>query len=149
MKLIPTVVGNKLAPKMLRLEAGSPKILFVAGVASMVGSTVLACRSTLKLEEVLDKTQSNLDTANRLEHPDYSEQDRQKDKTIIYTRAAVELGKLYAPSLVLGVAGITMLTKSHNILQERNAAITAAYVALDKGFKEYRARVVDKYGSQE
>jgi hypothetical protein len=149
MKLIPTAVGNKLAPKMLRLEAGSPKILFVAGVASMVGSTVLACRSTLKLEEVLDKTQSDLQTANTLEHRDYSEQDRQKDKTIIYTRAAVELGKLYAPSLVLGVAGITMLTKSHNILQERNAALTAAYVALDKGFKEYRSRVVAKYGTQE
>jgi hypothetical protein len=149
MKLIPTALANRVGRQMLKVEAGSPKILFVAGVASMVGSTVLACRSTLKLEEVLEKTQDDLATANTLEHRDYSDQDRQKDKTIIYTRAAVELGKLYAPSLVLGVAGITMLTKSHNILQERNAAITAAYVALDKGFKEYRSRVVAKYGTQE
>jgi len=149
MKFIPNALSNKLGRQMLKAEAGSPKILFVAGVASMVGSTVLACRSTLHLEEVLEKTQSDLHTANTLEHRDYSDQDRQKDKTIIYTRAAVDVAKLYAPSLILGVAGITMLTKSHNILQERNAALTAAYVALDKGFKEYRSRVIEKYGSQE
>jgi hypothetical protein len=115
----------------------------------MVGSTVLACRSTLKLEEVLERTQSDLNTANTLEHREYSEEDRQKDKTIIYTRAAVDIGKLYAPSIALGLAGIACLTKSHNILEQRNAALTAAYVALDKGFKEYRARVVTKYGAQE
>jgi hypothetical protein len=152
MKLVPTVLSNKLAPRMLKLEAGSPKILFGVGVVSMVGSTVLACRSTLKLEEVLDRAQDNLRTAQQLveaEDPRYTEEDQQKDKLIIYTRSAVEIGKLYGPSLVLGVAGITCLTKSHNILQERNAALTAAYVALDKGFKEYRARVVEKYGTQE
>ncbi len=149
MRLIPTALANRAGRQMLKLEAGSPKILFGIGVVSMVGSTVLACRSTLKLEEVLETTQSDLATANSLEHREYSEEDRTRDKTIIYTRAAVQIGKLYAPSLILGVAGITCLTKSHNILQERNAALTAAYVALDKGFKEYRARVVEKYGTQE
>ncbi len=135
--------------QMLKLDKGSPKILFGVGVASMVGSTVLACRATLKLESLLEITQDNLEGIKNLEHPEYSEDDRQKDRVIVYTRTAVEFGKLYGPSIVLGVAGITMLTKSHNILQERNAALTAAYVALDKGFKEYRSRVVDKYGEQE
>jgi len=134
---------------MLKLESSSPKLLFGAGVVSMVGSTVLACRATLKLEDVLAKTQSNLELANNLEHPEYSEEDRQKDKVIIYTRSAVELGKLYAPAIVLGAAGIGMLTKSHNILEQRNAALTAAYVALDRGFREYRSRVVERYGEQE
>lgn len=146
MKFIPTALSHKLAPRMLKLEKDSPRILFGVGVVSMVGSTVLACRSTLKLEEVLERTQSDLDTANTLEHREYSEEDRTRDKTVIYTRAVVDVAKLYAPSVVLGVAGITMLTKSHNILQDRNAALTAAYVALDKGFKEYRSRVVEKYG---
>lgn len=149
MKLIPTGLSHKLAPRMLKLEKESPRLLFGIGVVSMVGSTVLACRSTLKLEEVLETTQSDLDTANTLEHREYSEQDRQKDKTIIYTRAVVSVAKLYAPSIALGAAGIACLTKSHNILEQRNAAITAAYVALDKGFKEYRARVVEKHGAAE
>jgi hypothetical protein len=131
---------------MLKVEKSSPRLLFVAGVASMVGSTVLACRATLKLEEVLETTQNDLKIANSLEHREYSEDDRQRDKTIIYTRSVVSIGKLYGPSILLGVAGIGMLTKSHNILEQRNAALTAAYVALDKGFQKYRERVVAKYG---
>jgi hypothetical protein len=149
MKLIPTGLSNKLAPKMLKLEKDSPRILFGLGVVSMVGSTVLACRSTLKLDEVLERTQSDLQTANTLEHREYSEEDRQKDKVLIYTRAAVDVGTLYGPSVMLGVAGIAMLTKSHNMLEQRNAALTAAYVALDKGFNEYRSRVREKYGDAE
>jgi hypothetical protein len=57
--------------------------------------------------------------------------------------------RLYGPSIVVGGASIAALTRSHNILNERYAAVTAAYAALDKGFKEYRARVVDKYGEDQ
>lgn len=138
-----------LSRKALVAQKNAPQVLFVGGVVGMVGSTVLACRSTLKLESVLNEAQSNLEVAKTMEHPDYSEQDRQKDTAIIYARAGVSVAKLYAPSVVLGVASITMLTKSHNLLQDRNAALTAAYVALDNGFREYRARVVEKYGVEE
>jgi hypothetical protein len=149
MKFIPSGISNKLAPQMLKLEKGSPKILFGVGVVSMVGSTVLACRATLKLEEVLEQTNTNLHIADRLQHRDYSEEDRQKDKTIIYARAAVDVAKLYAPAVLVGAAGVMCLTKSHNMLEQRYAAVSAAYVALDKGFREYRARVVDRYGEQD
>jgi hypothetical protein len=149
MKFLPDALTAKAGRQMLKLEKGSPKILFGVGVVSMVGSTVLACRATLKLEEVLDRTDSDLKAANELQHRDYSEEDRQTDKRIIHTRLVVDIAKLYAPSVVLGAAGIACLTKSHNILEQRNAALTAAYVALDKGFKEYRARVVERYGETE
>ncbi|HYQ97482.1 MAG TPA: DUF6353 family protein, partial [Candidatus Nitrosocosmicus sp.] len=54
--------------------------------------------------------------------------------------------KLYAPSVVLGAVSIAALTKSHNILKDRNLALTAAYVALDSAFSHYRERVIDRYG---
>jgi hypothetical protein len=149
MKFLPDALTAKAGRQMLQLEKSSPKLLFGVGVLSMVGSTVLACRATLKLEEVLDRTDSDLQIANTLEHRDYSEEDRQTDKRIIHTRLVVDIAKLYAPSVVLGAAGIACLTKSHNILEQRNAALTAAYVALDKGFKEYRARVVARYGEND
>ncbi len=41
---------------------------------------------------------------------------------------------------------VAALTKSHGILNDRVAALTAAYAAIDQGFKEYRARVVDELG---
>ena len=149
MKFLPEAVMRTVARQSLVMEKNSPAILFGAGIVGVVGSTVLACRATLKLEEVLDEGKKNLNIAKTLEHREYSEQDKQKDISIIHIRTSVEIVKLYAPAVVLGAASIAALTKSHNILNERNAAITAAYVALDKGFREYRQRVVDKYGEEE
>ena len=34
-------------------------------------------------------------------------------------------------------------------MSRRNAALTAAYAALEKGFDQYRARVIEKYGEEE
>lgn len=145
MKSLSEIAGHQ----SLMLQKNSPKMLFFGGVAGMIGSTVLACRATLKMDEVLETAQGDLDKAKRMDHPDYSESDRKKDVAIIYTRSVVKVSVLYGPSVVLGAASIAMLTKSHNMLSERNAALTAAYVALDKGFKEYRGRVIEKYGEDE
>lgn len=145
MKSLSSIVGQQ----SLLLQKNSPKLLFVGGIVGMVGSTVLACRATLKLETVLDKAQSDLEASKGMveDHPEeYPESDHKKTTAIIYIRSGAEVTKLYAPAFVLGAASVAALTKSHNMLQERNAALAAAYVALDKGFKEYRARVVEKYG---
>ena len=143
------LVTRGISRQNLKMQESAPKLLFVGGVVGMVGSTVLACRSTLRLQEVLDEVEENIVAAKaaRELHPDmYSEEEKQKDTAIIYFRSGVAIAKLYAPSVILGAASVAMLTKSHNLLEERNAALTAAYVALDRGFREYRARVVEKYG---
>jgi len=57
--------------------------------------------------------------------------------------------RLYTPAALVGGASILCLTKSHNILQERNLALAAAYAAVDKAFEEYRVRVVEKYGEDQ
>lgn len=146
MNLVPNVVGRSLARNSLLLQKNSPQILLGVGVVGVVASTVLACRSTLKLEEVLQKHANDLNNARAMEDPSYSEKDRASDIRMIKRRAAVDVAKLYGPAVIAGGIGIVALTKGHLILSRRNAALSAAYVALDKGFTEYRARVVDKYG---
>lgn len=151
MKFVPTAISRKVADQALLGKKHSPTILFGAGVVSMVGSTVLACRATLRLETVLDQTQSDLGAAKGVRelHPDqYSERDRQKDVAIIYTRGVVGVAKLYAPSILLGAVGVACLTKSNQILRDRNMALTAAYFAVDEAFKSYRERVVERYGEE-
>lgn len=145
-------ITRGVGSRSLALQEKSPKLLFVGGVVGMIGSTVLACRSTLRLQEVLDEVHENITAADKaLElHPDhYSEEEKAHDKAIIYFRSGAHIAKLYTPSIVVGAASIAALTKSHTILSERNAALTAAYVALDKGFREYRQRVVDKFGEEQ
>lgn len=146
MKLVPNAVTRKVARQMLQSQKASPNVLFCAGVVGMIGSTVLACRATLKLESIIEETQGNLALANTIEHTDYSDRDRQKDICIIYTRSVVKITKQYGPAILLGAASIGALTKSHNMLNQRNLALTAAYAAVDEAFGKYRGRVVDKYG---
>lgn len=146
MNLIPSSVSAKFARQALKISKESPTLLFAGGLLGVTVSTVLACRATLKLEDVLDKAHSDLETARTMDHPEYSDQDRQKDTTIIYVRSAVELGKLYGPSVIIGLASVGALTASHRILSQRNAALTAAYVAVDEAFKRYREKVVEMVG---
>lgn len=140
-------IPSGLARHALTLEKNSPRLLFGAGVVGMVGSTVLACRATLQLSDTLQEVQNDMQIAKDLDNPaEYSEKDRSRDLTIIQIRGAAKVIKLYAPPVILGVASIAMLSKSHNILQQRNAALTAAYLTLEQGFNEYRSRVREKYG---
>lgn len=149
MKLFSEAMQRGVSRKLLIGQKHSPTFLLAGGVVGMVGSTVLACRATLKLEDVLKETKNDLVLAHAVkeEYPEkYTEQDRQKDTAVVYVRSTAKIAKLYAPSVALGVVSIAALTKSHNILNERNAALTAAYVAIDKGFREYRQRVIERYG---
>lgn len=133
----------------LTLRQHSPTLFFVGGVVGMIATTVLAARATLKLEETLDENRKKTDEVKHFQNERYSEEDREQDTAILYVRSALAVAKLYAPAVLLGSASIAMLTQSHNLLVKRNAALTAAYTALDKGFREYRARVVEKYGEDE
>lgn len=148
MSLVPAAIGRGIARNSLLLQKGSPGLLLGAGIVGMVGGTVLACRATLKMDEVMSEAKDKLEIAKTLEHPDYSESDRQRDVSLIYFQTAVKVVKLYAPAIIVGALSISALTRSHAILTRRNAALTAAYAALEKGFNEYRARVVAKYGEE-
>jgi Family of unknown function (DUF6353) len=148
-KYIPNAVTTKVARTILQGSKHSPTILFAGGIIGVVATTVLASRATLKLDSVLSATKENLHSAKTLrdaDRADYSEEDYKKDVTYIYAAATVDIVKLYTPAVLVGVASIAMLTKSHTILNKRNASLTAAYAALDKAFTEYRGRVIKELG---
>jgi hypothetical protein len=148
MKFIPTGVTQAVGQQALKLNASSPKLLFVGGIGCMVASTVLACRATLKLEDTLEETQDELNAikANKVTE---DVEIAKKDTAVVMAKGGARVLKLYGPAIVVGSVGIGCLTKSHNLLQERNAALMAAYTAVDKAFEKYRLRVVEKYGEDQ
>lgn len=148
MKFVPVSVSRFVASQALKTQQASPTLLFAGGIVGMVGTVVLASKATLRLEEVLEESQAKLADVNKLQHDAYSDQDRVHDKAVIYTDAAIKVTKLYGPAIVLGVASVGMLAGSHRILTKRNAALSAAYTALEKGFKQYRQRVIDDLGEE-
>lgn len=148
MKFVPAAVTRTVARNALLVQKASPELLFAAGVVGMVGSTVLACRATLKVDKILSESKTKMNLASTLRHDDYSETDRMRDRTLIRYQTAVEIGKQYAPAIGVGLLSIAALTKSNAILTQRATALAAAYTALDKGFREYRERVIKKYGEE-
>ena len=143
---------NRTAHKIgLKVKKHSPEILVVVGVVGVVTSTVMACKATTKASDVIEEHKKEMDDIHLVAEtkPEkYSEEDFQKDAVIVYTQTAVKLAKLYAPAVAIGVASIACIIGSHNILTKRNAALAAAYTAVDKTFKEYRNRVVDRFGKE-
>lgn len=147
LKDISNKVTSKIGRQILHGRKHTPAALFVVGVVGVVGTVILASRATLKLEEVIEKAQDDLTKAREFEDEEYSDQDRQKDIAIVYGRTAVSLGRLYGPAAIVGIVSVAALTGSHVVLSRRNAAITAAYAAIAKGFQEYRSRVVHEFGA--
>lgn len=146
---------NGVASKaVMKLKKHSPEILVVAGIAGTVVSAVLACKATTKVAEILDETKGTLDTIHEgmetgaINGQEYTTDDGKKDTVVVYAQTGMKLAKLYAPAIILGTLSITSILASNNILRKRNVALGAAYAAIDKSFKEYRGRVIERFGEQ-
>lgn len=134
-----------------KLKKHSPEILVVTGVTGVVVSSVMACKATTKAGDILAAHNREMDKIHRasaLKKPEYTAEDVKKDTFIAYAQTAVKFIKLYGPSVTLGVTSITCILGGHNMLRKRNVALAAAYTAVDKGFKEYRGRVVERFGEE-
>ena len=137
----------------LKLKKHSPEILMVTGTIGVVTSAVMACKATLKVNDILEETKQDVDKINGVleneEYADkYSEEDSKRDLLIVYAQTGIKLAKLYAPSVILGTLSLGAMITSNNILRKRNVALAAAYTVLDKGFKDYRSNVIERFGEK-
>lgn len=148
LKTAKNAVTSRAARQILTAQKHSPAMLFGVGVVGVVTTTVLACRATLKLEEVLDESKGFLENAEyaRKDNDRYSDKDYYHDVALIRLRAATSIVKLYGPSLIVGVTSVCALGGSHVILTKRNAGLAAAYAAVEKAFGQYRERVTTEVG---
>lgn len=138
----------------LQLKKHSPEILVVAGVIGTVASAVMACKATTKVNDILEETKTKVNQVHEvladesIPEEKYSQEDSKKDLAIIYVQTGMKFAKLYGPSIALGALSLTSIIASHNILRKRNIALAAAYTAVDKSFKGYRNRVVERFGEE-
>lgn len=135
------------------LKKHSPEIMTAVGVVGVVASAVVACKATTKVGEIVDESKAQVEDVHEAMEKgktkagkEYSEEDSKKDLAIIYIQTGVKMAKLYAPAVIFGGLSIASIIKGHDILRKRNIALGAAYAAIDKSFKEYRGRVVERFG---
>ena len=138
-----------LSSAQYQIKKHSPEILMVAGIAGTVVGTVLACKATTKVSEIIEEKNKAVDDVHTCledKEIEYTEEDSKKDLTIIYTQTGVKLFKLYAPAIGVMALSFASIIAGHKVLKKRNVAIAAAYVAIDKGFKQYRKNVIEEFG---
>ena len=128
-----------------QLQRKSPELLVGLGIIGAITSAVLACKDTTKAGKIIEEANEN-GVTNAGET--YSEQDCKKDLAVAYVQTGVKFAKLYAPAVLLGTASVASILASHNIMKKRNVALAAAYAAVDKSFKDYRGRVLERFGEQ-
>lgn len=160
-------ITNKLSRSAykaaFKIRKYSPEILAVAGVVGVVAGTVIACKATTKASKITEESKKQLKDIHELAEAKeitiynqeteqdevvvYTEEDKNKDITIVYAKTGLKLAKTYAPAAMVIGLGVGALLASNNILRNRYIASAAACAALDKGFKEYRGRVVERFGA--
>lgn len=152
---LPSNVTRAFHKVGFQLKKHSPEILVVSGIVGMVGAGVLACKATLKVNEIVDEHKETIDEIHEATESgvtnagkEYSAEDGKKDLTRAYIQTGVKLTKLYGPAVAVGTLSATAILAGHNITRKRNVALAAAYTAVDKGFKDYRERVVERFGKE-
>jgi len=130
----------------------SPQIFMIGGIIGVVTASVMACKATLKLSDIIDQSQETIGKIREIEADesvvDYTSENARKDLAIVYVSRGLNIAKLYAPAVVVGGISIAALIQSNRILNRRNAALAAAFTTVSESFARYRKNVVDKYGER-
>lgn len=133
---------------LLFIKKYSPEILTGIGVIAGGVATFSACKATLSLEPIVNKHKEDIeickeDTTLKMVPKAY-----RKHVASIYANTAKDLAVIYWPSVVLGTVAVVSVLSANNILRKRNVALMAAYTVLDSQFKDYRKKIIEKYGEE-
>lgn len=157
---IMTKATQVLSKTAFKLKKASPTIMVVGAAIGGVTATVLACKATLKAQDILAEHKTSVEKIHEAkekvdsgeielsEGETYTEKDMKDDITKQYLKTGLKLAKVYAPAVGLGAASLGCMFGSHHIMTKRNATLTAAYIALEQTFNSYKNRVTDRFGER-
>lgn len=140
---LPAAVTRAVGRAALKLKSASPEILIGVGVVGVVATVILAARATLNAQPIVEAHEAEIN-----EVKEQSGEDPQA-LAMVYARTGVRIAKLYAPTVLIGVASVACILGSHKILKARNVALASAYKALEIAYDKYRARVIEIVGEEQ
>lgn len=118
------------------IAENSAALLTGTGVVGVVTTAVLSARASFKASELLQG-----------EYHSRSQQGEDKRCPPLPTKEKVKfVWPLYIPAVTSGITTITAILFSYRIQASQSAALAAAYGISEKGFQEYKDKVVEKLG---
>lgn len=133
------------------LKQSAPEIMMISGAIGIVTTIVLACKATLKVEDIVDEAKADLDDVNAMAEENEFETPTEyhKEQAKVYAHTAWELFKIYAPAAGLGTLSMVSMFASNQTLKKRCAKATTAATITGSMLAELRKNIVDKYGEEE
>ena len=127
----------------------SPEILIGVGIVAFGATVYAAVKESKKQDGITDQFEEERDEikTDRATLEDFSDWEYKKELTGAYLRYAGRTVVNYGPAIGFAALSIGCFLSSYGIMKKRNLALLAAYNAVSEAFKEYRARVVEKEGS--
>lgn len=147
---IPLFATRLAGNSQLFWKKSGPTVLTGVGVVGIPVAMVLTAAASIKVANTLPGIRLHIATAE-LEAKEAGKDEKGQAHAV--AKAQVEMGlqiaKVYSPAI--GVAGVSIacLVISHGMMKHREAQLVGAFVALEAGFKAYRARVAEKLGETE
>lgn len=151
-KFIPKRLTRFGSRSVLKARKNSPTILVVAGIVGGAVTVVSAVKASRKAEVVINehnaqRAQIGDIPAKGTVHKDIRK-DKQVEVTQLYVNTALELTKVYGPTIILGTLSAGSILYGHKILHGRHVASMAAYSGLMEQFASYRGRVRQTLGEE-
>lgn len=115
------------------IKAHMPEILVISGVTGCVAGGVMGCIATTKLNGVMEDHKTRIEKIG-------------KKNVRAYGKTIINLTKLYAPAVIIEGLSVASILTGNKMWKKRNIALAAAYATIDQSFRDYRGRVVEKYG---
>lgn len=131
----------------LLLKKYAPEILTATGIVGGVTAAVMAVKAAPKAEPIIQEAEETLSLiASRVEGKEFTDKDMVQDRIHVYVKTGMGIAKTYGPAITLGAFSIVSILAAHGLMQRRNVALAAAYKTMELSFKEYRARIVERFG---
>lgn len=159
------VLPRRINMLVFGVKKRAPQLFLAGGLATGGACVVVGIIQTLKASKKIDQMHNDISEIEEAvgkqyyEHDEetgevsselsvYTEEDAKNDSVIVYRNFILDMGKLYAPVVGLGVTSVLMILKSYGIMSARYIATAAALTSVEKAFGDYRQRVRDRYGNE-
>lgn len=166
-------VGPRIGLAGLTLKKYSPEIYLATGIGAGIASVVLIAKAHKKSDEVFESVWQDIESVNNFVEDQNKESEQAQDDvkngsfsveantiepvsqaeerrmlTPMYGEMARRAIILYGPGVLMGVSAVTLIWASHNVQKNRNRAMLSALTLFERGFAEYRKRVVGELGEE-
>lgn len=112
----------------------SPSILTAIGVSGVITTAYLTGRASFKAAEIIREREE--------------EDGHAEDAKIRLKHRTQLVWKEYVPPVVMATMTVSAIVCANRIGQRRAAALATAYTIMERGYEEYRTKVIEKLGEK-